>query len=452
MKRQRVNVMIACGIFVLSFSLRYGGYLARAPFDWDQNRDYGEVHKIVQGETVVLGPVAKGAGGFYLGSLYYYMLTPAYLISGGSPRSLPVSSIVIDSLTAVLIFGVLCKLKGQKIALYGAVLWAFSWFIIDNSRVSWNAALIPAWTVLTLYTLVAIVQDTSKRAFYALGLLAGLSFHIHVSLIPVIPVISLFFIRSFRYRFRDWLFAACMAVLPLIPLILYDLTHGFMNLKLARSLISYQSSFKVPWDEMVIMAVTKLGKVVRGLLFARFADSLAIGCITLIGGILAIVQKKNLLIRLAGIILLTSFSLVVALHDIGFPEYYFGVGYIAVILLFVHVLRSLKWAGMMAILLVLIVNVRAYSSEGTPFSLGVKENIVNSLDPAKPLDVRVSVAPGREGGFGYLMERRGIVSDRSAKTKVLITDNVESPAFIDGELAVDTFRSGFIKTSIYVVQ
>ena len=57
-------------IFALSIFLRSINLLDRAPFDWDQNRDYSQVLAISQGEYLPLGPVAKGSvGGFFLPSL-----------------------------------------------------------------------------------------------------------------------------------------------------------------------------------------------------------------------------------------------------------------------------------------------------------------------------------------------------------------------------------------------
>lgn len=452
MRKQKWDIALAVIIFVLAFGVRYRGYVERAPFDWDQNRDYGEVRKIVQGQPVPLGPVAKGAGGFYLGSLYYYLLAPGYMISGGNPRSLPITSMAADALTAVLLYLLLRRLAERRTAMLASLLWAVSWHVIDSSRISWNVALIPSWSIAVLYAAVRLAQTRSRYALYTLGLLAGISCHIHVSAIPLVPVISLFVLRYFRFPLRDWLIAGLCALVPLIPLIYFDMTHGFMNIKLARSLMAYQSSFHVAWSDMIIMAVTKLGKVVQGLIMARFADSFAWGCAVIAAAIGAVIQK-NMLIRLSGVFILTACALVVALHDIGFPEYYFGTAYISIFIITVHLLRKLRWVGLIVTAYILLVNIRAYTLTATPFSLSVKEEIAESVAEYKsPVDVRMSLDPGRDGGFGYLLERAGVVQDSMSPVKVLITDKVESPAYIDGELATDTFRAGFIKTSVYVVQ
>ncbi len=94
--------IITIVIFTLAFALRFNHFTNNSPFDWDQNRDYGEVAKIATGKLPILGPVAKGEGGFYLGSLYYYLLYPAYYFMSGSLSSLPLISLSIDAKSKLL--------------------------------------------------------------------------------------------------------------------------------------------------------------------------------------------------------------------------------------------------------------------------------------------------------------------------------------------------------------
>ena len=56
--------ILAAVIISLALFLRLYKIENRAPFDWDQNRDYAAISDIAGGKPVLIGPVAKGEGGF----------------------------------------------------------------------------------------------------------------------------------------------------------------------------------------------------------------------------------------------------------------------------------------------------------------------------------------------------------------------------------------------------
>lgn len=450
---------IGFGLFILAFVLRFYHFEGRAPFDWDQNRDYGEVQKIVGGQYVPLGPIAKGVGGFYLGPLYYYVLAPGYLLSGGSLSSLPLTALTIDALFVGLIYVLLSRLIGQSKSFWLALSWAMSWFILDSSRISWNVTLIPLWSLLTIYSLTQIIDHHSENYFYLLGLLAGLTLHIHVSTIPIIPIFIVLFSRHFRYGFKNWLIFILFGIIPLTPLLIYDLTHQFENLHLLKSFISYQNSFKAPIFPMTVMAITKLGKVVSGLFFGSFSTNLYLGLLTLALSTWA-ARSKHLFQKIAGVSVIISTLLIIALHDYGFPEYYFAPAYFSLFVIFMTTTYSLwRWSLLGKLLTSFIIafalvgNFSRYSVDPSGFSLLTKTQVVDSLRAVPgPLDVHYSFDPGRDGGLRYLVIRSGIALDNKAKTRILLTDKLNTPLYIDGELTRDLGQIGNIRSSVYIVQ
>lgn len=443
---------IALVLFILALSLRLYHFENRAPFDWDQNRDYTEVRRIASGEPVVLGPVAKGAGGFYLGSLYYYMLYPAYSLFNGNLRALPLTSIFLDSLVVGAVFMLLTNIWSLRQALILSILWGGSFFVIDAARISWNVVLIPLWSLGVIFSLYGITNSTNKQSLYLLGLLAGLSFHIHVTAIPLIPIAGLVFLRHFRYPLSSWLITAIFALLPLTPLLAYDMTHAFANLRLAKALIAYQASQTTGLWDMLIMGATKLGKVLQGLLLSRFVDSVWLGISILLLAVQAMWRSQGV-VKIAGLFVIISYSLVVALHDYGFPEYYFAICYLAMLILVIHWITKMSWLTYPLLGFFFILQLQAYTIDPTPFGLGVKEGLVNVLkEYTEPIDVQYVLSPGREGGFGYLLEQANIQSVQTAKTKVVITDNITSPVYIKGELAEDRAQLGRMKIAVDIVQ
>ncbi len=229
-------------LLIASFCLRFYKYENNSGFDWDQNRDYGEVKQIASGKPVILGPVAKGSGGFYLGSLYYYILLPAYTFMDHSLYALPLTSIVIDSIFVGCIFLVLYKITGKKISLIVSVIWATCWLLIGASRVSWNVALVPIWSLFTIYSIYKVVTEKSRIHFYLLGLLLGLTIHIHVAVMPVIPIFSLLYFRHLGFKLKDWIIMFVLVIIPVIPLIAFDFKHGFLNSHLLRDQLGTQAA------------------------------------------------------------------------------------------------------------------------------------------------------------------------------------------------------------------
>ncbi len=448
-----VSLILTVMLFVLAFGLRFYALAQRAPFDWDQNRDYSQVEQIAHGKYIALGPVAKGVGGFYLGSLYYYLLTPAYLFLRGDLISLPLTSIILDALVGGLLYLLLNKYLGKRTSLAAALLWSTTWLLIEASRISWNVSLVPLWSLLTIYSLTAVIERQSIKHFYLLALLAGLTLHIHVTTFVVIPLLLVFFWRRLHFSPTTWIKAICIGLIPVLPLAIYDLNHSFYNLHLLRDFLTYRSRVDTTYLSMVSVSLTKLGKVVSGIFIANFRDSLALGIATLTLAVFACF-KREFVIKISGLMVILATFLIILFRDYTFPEYYFGFAYLPLILVIIHVFFvRLKSIGYLVVLAFIVLNLRAYTAVPTGFSLSNKRAIVTSLkDLAGPIDMSYSFDPGRDGGLRQLISIEGIALDPQSKYRVLLTDKLNTPLYIDGELAHDLTQIGSLKSALYIVQ
>lgn len=443
---------------LVAIFLRFFHYANRAPFDWDQNRDYGEVKKIAAGQYVPLGPIAKGSvGGFYLGSLYYYLLFPAYGLTSGSLTALPVTSILLDCLMVIAIFLLLSKIIGGPRALGLTALWASSWFLIEASKISWNVALLPLWSLGLIYAFHQAATNHSRPHLYLLGLLAGLALHIHVTALPLIPLLLLLYLRRLSFPLAVWIKAGLLALLPALPLIHYDLTHAGLNLHLLNTFLRSVGSSAPSLPAMTIMALTKLGKVVSGLLFARFVPSLPLGVLTFALA-LSSVKSKLPLTELAGLHTLILLGMIIGFRDYNFPEYYFVSAYLSIFLLYTQAFLPLfvkvnSFLPSLVVILIVLLNLRAFTTLPTGFSLGTKTAIVDSLKIFdQSLDLHYAFDPGRDGGLRYLVERAGLRLDPHARTRILLTDKQNTPLYIEGELTRDLTQLGNLRTALYIVQ
>lgn len=453
--------LIVSALTILSLSLRLYRFENRVPFDWDQNRDYAEVVKIASGQYVPLGPIAKGSvGGFYLGSLYYYLLSPAYWLMQGSLSALPLTSIVIDSLAAGLIYLLLYIPLGRARALAIALLWTYAWFLIEASRISWNVALVPLWSLLTLTSIYQSITKHSVKHFYLLACLAGVTLHLHVATIPMIPLLLLIFFRRLSFPLSVWLKGVLISIIPALPLLTYDLNHNFYNLRLVKDFFSYRKAVTTPVGEMIIPMLTKLGKVTSALFTAVFRDNLTLGIITLLVAVRSL-WSKHFMVVLAGAMVLITSVLIMLLRETGFPEYYLTPSYLAIYVVMNSTLVSLLarlgsrghtiLAGI--VIALVITNARSYTTQELGFSLSVKEKVVDSLvEYQHPVDLHYNFDPGRDGGLHYLVKLKGVQVDKTSKHRILLTDKLNTPLYIEGELARDLLQIGNIRTALYIVQ
>lgn len=448
---KKISWIIFFCIFALAFFLRFYHFENNSPFDWDQDRDYGQVREIASGHLIILGPVAKGVGGFYLGSLYYYLLYPGYYYLHGSLAALPLTSLTIDAILAGLIYLLLWKIFGKRNSFFLALLWATSWFLLSASRVSWNVALVPIWSLFTLYGLLKTIDEKSVKHFYLLGLLTGLSVHIHVAAIPVIPLLLLIFWKKLHFSVKTWAVMLILALIPCLPLIFFDIKHQFLNLHLLRAQMSSQITNKTKFIPMIVMTITKLGKVISGIFLSKFADNILLGLLIIAMSIKSFWFDQRLLQKISAATILISTLLIIILHDYGFPEYYFAPAYLAICIVVFGNLPKYLLYPLLGVSLFL--NIRSYTTEPSGFGLQVKTEIVNSLLEFKePIDLTYAFDPGRDGGLKYLVELKGLSLDPESRTRIILSDKVDSPLYIDGELARDVVQIGKIKTALYIVQ
>jgi 4-amino-4-deoxy-L-arabinose transferase and related glycosyltransferases of PMT family len=420
---KHLYIYLAISIAVLGLSLRLFGIFERAPFDWDQNRDYVAVSSIASGKLTLIGPVAKGEGGFFLGPLYYYMSLPLYILMDQNPKALPLTSVLIDVLTIVAILTLFRRRLGDRATLVLAFLWSVSWFAIELSRISWNVALVPLWLVLMLY-LLSNKYNLSSWNTLILGVIAGLSWHIHASLIPLAIIMLLI-------RYRLWattilqLSILCFGYLIAVsPLILFDARHAGLNYRLMTQF--GQSSLKLApsYLEVIISTLDRLGKNLEYFLTGSGNYNTKLGVVmTLLAAFF--VAKGQGITRLAGIVAMINIALVIALRDPRFPEYYLSASYIPSLLLpTVLLTKYRKLSPVLGLLLIMFVvlNYQAYTTEPTSFALSHKDHMASDIAKLSDnVSLEYDLAPGREGGIKRLLEQNGVSVTSESKTKVLIT-------------------------------
>ncbi len=224
--------------------------LENALFQGDQGRDALIVSRIFREKDLVfIGPVTS-IGNMYLGPLYYYFMLPFLFFSFPSPIG-PVYAVAL--LSTLLIFCVYYfgkQLVGSTAALFAAILMTFSSTIIDFSRYSWNPNVAPFAGFFLLYTTFKAMKQPKYWIWAAVSAAVLLQLH-YVTLIAC-AVAGLFWVwaalQSLKKNHKkQFLMATGGALLVLlisiVPLMLFDAKHGWLNLQAASKILTSSENF-----------------------------------------------------------------------------------------------------------------------------------------------------------------------------------------------------------------
>ena len=220
--RRRTALIVIAALMLL--------HVAAYPFATvllDTSRDLSQAWAIVEGATPLLGPRIDDR--FHLGPLWFYLL------------ALPLAS--TKSVAATLSFvGLLAALKfplayacGKRLfdARFG-LLWAVA-LVLPG----WNAlqSMFPTHTNLVetmmlaaLLPLIRLWQLGDSRWWMAFGLLFGLAFHAHPTVLVMLPLaIAVAWRRrdSWRGEIAPMLGGVALAVLPFAPMLMHEAAQGW---------------------------------------------------------------------------------------------------------------------------------------------------------------------------------------------------------------------------------
>jgi len=239
LSRNKTKIILLLIIFLAAF-LRLWRLPEYMTFLGDEGRDALAVKQmIVDHKFRLIGPVTS-IGNMYLGPLYYYLMLPAMFIFRLSPVGPALMIALLGVATVYLIYLLGKEWVGEKGAIIGAFLYAISPVVIIYSRSSWNPNIMPFFALVSLFAIWRVWQ---KRQFFWLPILGiSLSFCIqsHYLGLLIFPTIFIFWLLTFIDLLREkgklkgfflqtFLLLLFFIILTVIPLIWFDLRHGFIN-------------------------------------------------------------------------------------------------------------------------------------------------------------------------------------------------------------------------------
>ena len=244
-------------IWIIGFFLRCYRQGDLLGFYYDQGRDAQIAADILSFKNFpAIGPTT-GIAGLYLGPFWYYLITPGYFIGRGSPAVASLFIVFIESLSIPLIYFLLKRYSNSRTAIFGAVFWAFSRYLIHSSRWFSNPSPLPTFVLIIMLFTLKIIVDKKYKYLPFLFLFLGLSLQLEAaSAIFFFPVLILFFllskniIKKIHYKF--WIQSILIFGALLIPQLAFEVKNSFPTTKALIGFLSGQvnslsgSSFAIP--------------------------------------------------------------------------------------------------------------------------------------------------------------------------------------------------------------
>lgn len=234
-KKNRLEVCILLLIILIASFLRFyrlGEYMT---FLGDEGRDALVVKGIlVDHHFPFIGP-PMSVGNVYLGPLYYYMMALPMAIFWLNPEAAVGMVVLIGVATVGLIYFLARRWFGVGAAMLSSLLYALSFVTITYSRSSWNPNPAPFFALLAILGLDQAYRSRNFRWFILSGASIAAALQMHYLALILLPIFSIFWASQLQksHKYSQFILGTVGAIvafiLVMLPLILFDFKHDFMN-------------------------------------------------------------------------------------------------------------------------------------------------------------------------------------------------------------------------------
>jgi len=220
----------------------------------DEGRDVLVVYNILHGQPTLLGPTAS-VGGFFLGPIYYYFITPFLWFFNYNPVGPAIMVGLFGVATVFLVYKIGSEFFNKSVGLIAAFLYSISPLVVAYSRSSWNPNLMPFFSLFTLYLVYKAVNKNKAKLFILSGILLGITMQLHYLAIFLGAIVGVYIllIRSFYSSnfkitpriLKDYIYILIGFLIGWSPFLAFEVRHGFPNIQ---SIISFVFN---PGEEVV---------------------------------------------------------------------------------------------------------------------------------------------------------------------------------------------------------
>lgn len=435
LNKSRLLVAILVLILGVGAFLRLYRISEYMTFLGDEGRDMLVVKRmIVDHKFTLLGPTAS-VGGFFMGPIYYYFMTPFLWAWQLDPVGPAIMVALFGIATIYLVY--LCgkQFFGIREGLMAAGLYAISPQIINYSRSSWNPNIVPFFALGIIYLLWKIAVGSSWVILFWVGLLFGIGVQLHYTFLflGAVIVVYLFIYSREGLHWSDVLRGIGGFIIGWGPFLAFELRHGFPNtISIYRFLVSGKDTgFSIMYFMNTIIDVTLR---LYGRLLLRLPNPYVMNeqiitgffivsvFVVIIAALMAVWKGKTTLSHVvyeqrALILCGIWFSVITGLFGLyrkGIYDYYFGIYYALPFLTTAYVLGKLSRVRYGAVAAGgIIIVVGGYLLQGMPIinapnnQLGQTKMVASQIlekTQGEPFNFALVTGGNSDHAYRYFME------------------------------------------------
>ncbi|MSU25650.1 MAG: glycosyltransferase family 39 protein [Candidatus Levybacteria bacterium] len=247
------NNFIILAIISLAAFVRFYKISDYMTFLGDEGRDVLVAYNILHGKLTLLGPTSS-VGGFFLGPIYYYFISPFLWLFNYDPVGPAVMVGLFGVATVYLIYRIGSIFFNRQVGLISALLYSISPVVIAYSRSSWNPNLLPFFSILIIYFLYKASINNSGKLFFITGLLLGIGIQLHyiITFLGFTVFLYIFFINIFINKSKSYIFLLKKLlsqnlyifggfIISISPFLLFEVRHNFLNIQSIYKFIFHSS-------------------------------------------------------------------------------------------------------------------------------------------------------------------------------------------------------------------
>lgn len=243
-QKHRWEVLGLVLLIALTLFLRFYRLADYMTFLGDEGRDAVIAKKILTEHILPsIGPPTS-VGNIYLGPLYYYMMAVAMGLWWLNPVGPAAMVALIGTATVLLVYYLGRKWFGVGAAFTAAFTYSLSAVIIFYSRSSWNPNPAPFFTLLGILGFYKAYEDRNFLWFILSGAALSAAIQMHYLALILLPIWGILWLReaksleSKKHFLVGTLGAIAAFVFLILPLILFDFRHDFLNYRAMTVLFS----------------------------------------------------------------------------------------------------------------------------------------------------------------------------------------------------------------------
>lgn len=196
-------------------------------YDSDFGRDINDISKITSGDMTLLGPKLS-FGGIHAGPYYYYLFTPAILFFKNNPESM----LYLNASIFIIIFVIIYKIFGLLPSLYLSTLP----LVIYSARSPGNAFSYISLLTLALLLFPQVLKLNKRIVWLIYGFVAGVIINFHLINLVIFGTLFISCISYFIYKKQskniiNIFIAGFGIIIAFSPLILFEVTHNFVQIR-----------------------------------------------------------------------------------------------------------------------------------------------------------------------------------------------------------------------------